>query len=172
MPSPSSTVPPAAAVPTHPQPPARVRRAIAWGGLTAGTLDIADALGFQWATGRDPVRVLHYIASGVLGRDAAYSGGAPAAALGLLLHYFIAFGAATVYVVASLRFPVLVRRAVTCGMTYGLVVQAVMQFIVLPLAGFRGGLPSGVPLVNLVLAHLFCVGLPIGLATRRALAAK
>lgn len=150
----------------------RIRRAIVRGGLIAGTLDIADALGFQWAMGRSAVRVLHYIASGLLGREAAYSGGAAAAALGLLLHYVIAFSAATAYVVTSLEFPVLVRRPVVCGMAYGLVVQAVMHFIVLPLAGFRGGLPWGLPLVNLTLAHLFCVGLPIGLSARRAMAGK
>jgi hypothetical protein len=160
---------PAAVGRAGPQQRSRVRRAIAWGGLVAGTLDIADALGFQWAMGRDPVRVLHSIASGVLGREAAYSGGAPAAALGLLLHYVIAVTAAAVYVVASLRIPVLVRRAIVCGMAYGLVVQAVMHFVVLPLAGLRGGLPTGLPLANLVLAHLFCVGLPIGLAAGRAL---
>lgn len=146
----------------------RAPRAILWGGLIAGTLDITEALVFQWAMGRAPVRVLYYIASGVIGRDAAYSGGTPAAALGLVLHFVIAYTAATVYVLASLRLPLLVRRASLCGMTYGLIVMVFMQAVVLPLAGFRAGFPSGVGLANLTFAHLFCVGLPIGLATKRA----
>jgi hypothetical protein len=153
-------------VDSHPRP--RVARAILLGGFIAGTLDILDALTFQWAMGRVPVRVLYYIASGVMGRQAAYAGGSRAAALGLMLHFVIAYSATTIYVLASLRLPVLVRRAVLCGMGYGLVVQAVMQFIVLPLAGFPGGLPTGVSLINLTAAHLFCVGVPIALATKRA----
>ncbi len=157
----------ATAVRVAPHPRPRIARAILWGGFIAGALDILAALTFQWAMGRAPIRVLHYIASGVIGRDAAYAGGLLTAALGLMLHVFIAYSAATVYVVASLRWPVLIRRAVPCGMAYGLVVLAVMQFVVLPLAGFPGR-PTGLSLVNLIMAHLFCVGLPIGLATKRA----
>lgn len=71
------------------------------------------------------------------------------------------------YVLASRRLPVLVRRAVPSSMAYGLAVFLVMQLIVLPLAGFRGGMPPPPQLWNLIAAHLFCVGLPIGLVTKR-----
>jgi hypothetical protein len=150
----------------------RVFLAILWGGLIAGTLDIADALIFHGARGVAPWRILQAIASGLLGRQ-AFAGGAWTATLGLGLHYFIATSAAAVYTLASLRLGVLTRRPFLCGALFGLVVYAVMQFVVLPLSAFRSAPPPppgtvNWGLVNLLLAHIFCVGLPIALSTRQA----
>ena len=151
---------------------ARLLRAALLGGLTAGVLDIADALIFHGARGVRPWRILQAIASGLLGRE-AFAGGAWTAALGLGLHFFIATTAATVYALASLRLPVLVQRPFQCGAVFGLVVYAVMQYVVLPLSAFRPG-PGAAPgtidwgLVNLLLAHVFCVGVPIALSARWA----
>jgi hypothetical protein len=147
-------------------------RATLWGGLTAGVLDIADALIFHGARGVAPWRILQAIASGLLGR-AAFGGGAWTAALGLGLHVLIATSAAAVYALASLYLPVLVRRPWLCGSAYGLVVYAVMQWVVLPLSAFRPGPPAPPGaidwgLVNLLLAHVFCVGLPIAVSARWA----
>ena len=148
-----------------------VIRAALRGGLIAGVLDIADALIFHGLRGVAPSRVLQAIASGLLGRD-AFGGGPATAALGLGLHFFIALTAASVYVLASLRMPLLLRRPVRCGAAYGLVVYAVMQWVVLPLSAFRPGPPvlAGIDWgrVNLLLAHVFCVGLPIALGARWA----
>jgi hypothetical protein len=80
------------------------------GGLTAAALDILDAFAVSILNGRSPVRVLHAIAGGLLGPRAA-QGGAPAAGLGLGLHFLIAIGAATTYFLASRRLPVLLRTA-------------------------------------------------------------
>ena len=99
-------------------------RATLCGGLTAGALDIADALIFHGARGVAPWRVLQAIASGLLGRE-AFSGGAWTATLGLGLHFLIATSAAALYALASLHLPVLVRRPWLCGSAYGLVVYAV-----------------------------------------------
>ena len=74
--------------------------AILWGGVIAGALDATDgvvAYGFQ---GLNPIQVLQYIASGVLG-PASFQGGLATAGLGTMLHFFIAFVAAAVYVLAS-----------------------------------------------------------------------
>jgi hypothetical protein len=143
-----------------------VTRAIGWAGLIAGTLDILDALIVTWVRGVAPVRVLYSIASGVLG-ETARAGGFLVAALGLALHFFIAYSVSTVFILASRQMPLLVRRAAPMSMLYGILVMLVMQFVVLPLAGFQGGLRWGIGLLNLTAAHLFCVGLPIGLVTRR-----
>ena len=112
------------------------------------------------------------IASGLLGRD-AFTGGAWTAALGLGLHFFIATTAAAIYTLASLRLPLLVARPVLCGAAYGLIVNVVMQNVVLPLSAFRPGAPAPPGTidwgqVNLWLAHVFFVGLPIAFATRWA----
>jgi uncharacterized membrane protein YagU involved in acid resistance len=151
----------------------QVIRAIVWGGLIAGTLDIADALLFNGLRGVPPMRLLQAIASGLLGRD-AFSGGAATAALGLALHFFIATSVAAVYALSSLRLPVLLRRPWLCGTIYGLGVHLVMKFVVLPLSQFRPGrapAAAGVDwaLVNLVLAHVLFVGIPVALCARRAL---
>lgn len=71
-------------------------------GLVVGTLDIVYAIVF-WAIKADvPARrILQSIAAGLLGPE-SFEGGASTAALGLLLHYFIATSMATAwYVVAK-----------------------------------------------------------------------
>ena len=74
---------------------ARLVNAVLWGGLIAGTLDIADALIFHGVRGVAPWRILQAIASGLLGRE-AFTGGAWTATLGLGLHFFIATTVAAV----------------------------------------------------------------------------
>ena len=57
-----------------------------------GSLDISAALiHFYIKAGKDPLIVLKYIVSAVVGKDAAYSGGITMAASGLLLHFLVAF---------------------------------------------------------------------------------
>jgi hypothetical protein len=149
-----------------------VARGILVGGLAAGVLDIADAIVFHGVRGVAPIRILQAIASGLLGRE-AFAGGAATAALGLTLHFVIAIGAAAVYGLASRRRRLLVDRPWLAGPIFGLAVYAVMQYVVLPLSRFRPGPPPPAGsvdwgLVNLLAAHIFCVGLPIALAARWA----
>ena len=144
-------------------------RAIAFGGLVAGTLDILDAFVFSYARGGvSPLRVLQAIASGWLGRS-SYEGGLPTAALGLGLHFFIATAAAAVFVTASRFLPVLLRRPVQLGLAYGVAVYVVMNHVVLPLSAFRTGPFAWPGFINGVLIHALGVGLPIALIARRHL---
>jgi uncharacterized membrane protein YagU involved in acid resistance len=147
---------------------ARAFDTIVLGGITAGVFDILDAFTVTMINGRPPVRVLHAIASGVLGRD-AYQGGAPAAALGLALHFLIAIGAATVYLLASRKLPVLLRRPVWCGLAFGLAVWVFMYYVVLPITFARPNtIPAWPLLVNQLGIHAIGVGLPIALFARRS----
>jgi hypothetical protein len=142
-------------------------RGVLWGGLLAGVLDIGAAFATSALAGRGPVRVLHAVASGLLGAE-AFRGGAPAAALGLGLHFVIALGAAAVYGAASRLFPALVRRAVPAGLLYGVAVYFFMNLVVLPLSAvpFKVAFtPAG--LAQGLLIHMTCVGLPIALCARR-----
>lgn len=77
--------------------------AILVGGSIAGALDITYAIVFSGIRGVPAIRLLQSVASGLLG-SAAFEGGVPAAALGLFLHFIIAFSAAAVFYVASRRF--------------------------------------------------------------------
>jgi len=83
----------------HPQR-ARPVRAIVFGGLVAGVLDITAAFVIYGLRGALPVRIPQSIANGLLGA-AAYKGGFATAALGAALHFFIALVATAVYYVAT-----------------------------------------------------------------------
>ncbi|HEU0251473.1 MAG TPA: hypothetical protein VFR12_00490 [Pyrinomonadaceae bacterium] len=140
---------------------------IFWGGLIAGTLDILAAfLTAWWRAGIGPVRVLHFISSGILGND-AYAGGFKTAALGLALHFLIATGATVVFYLASRSLLFLVERPVITGLLYGVVVYLFMNFVVIPLSKVaqRPATVSG--RVIGVLTIMFCVGLPIAIIVRR-----
>jgi uncharacterized membrane protein YagU involved in acid resistance len=147
---------------------ARAFDTIVVGGITAGVLDILDAFTVTMINGRPPVRVLHAIASGVLGPD-AYQGGAPAAAVGLALHFLIAIGAATAYFLASRKLPILLRRPVWCGLAFGLAVWGFMYYAVLPITFARPNTIPALPLlINQLGIHALGVGLPIALFARRS----
>jgi hypothetical protein len=142
----------------------RAGRAIVWGGLLAGVGDIAFAFVVSGLRGVGPVRVLQSVASGLLGRAAA-EGGWATAALGALLHFFIAFVWAAIYWVASRRLRVLVERPVVCGLLYGVVVYFLMYFVVLPLSAIYFPLNRTASSILLNAAgHMLLVGLPIALA--------
>ena len=142
--------------------------AILVGGTIAGVLDITYAVTFSAFRGVAPMRLLQSVASGLLGK-AAFDGGAATAALGLALHFFIAYTVATVFWIASRRWPVLVRQPVSSGLLYGIGVYAVMNLVVVPLSATatRKVFPPIVIATGL-LVHMFFIGLPIALAARRA----
>ena len=141
-------------------------RAILWGGLAAGVLDITAAFVNSGLRGRTPMWVLQSIASGMLGAD-AFRGGFRTAVLGAALHFSIAFVACAVYVAASRRINLLVQRAIICGLLYGVAVYVFMYLVVLPLT-FHRSFVSPISAVAIGLSiHMVCVGLPISLVVRR-----
>jgi len=142
--------------------------AILWGGAAVGVFDITYAcVASAIRAGVSPVRVFQSVASGLLGA-AAFEGGLPTAALGLALHFLIAFTWAAVYVAASRKLRFMVERAVPAGLLYGVVVYAFMNLVVIPLsaAPFKVSYPPFKLAVD-VAGHMLLVGLPIALATRR-----
>ncbi len=142
-------------------------RVILFGGLIAGTLDILAAFVQSSLRGGTPTRVLQAIASGVLGAD-SFQGGFTTAALGLVLHFFIATTATALYYAASRKFKVLVDQAIICGLAYGIPVYVVMNLIVLPLSNITFRLSHTFSAVaTSLLILMFCVGLPIALTVRR-----
>ena len=131
-------------------------------------LDITDAIVFYYLRGVSPVTILQSIASGLLGAN-AFRGGSQTAILGLVLHFVIAFGAATVFYLVSTRVRGLWRQPLLAGAAYGLVVYAVMNFVVLPLSAFAvRPFQVNAAFFNLIFAHIVCVGWPIALAARRS----
>ena len=147
------------------------RTAVIIGALAVGTLDILDAFIFFGArSGVRPTRILQGIAGGLLTRPVAQQGGWPTAALGLFLHYFIAFGIVTTYVLASRKMRVLARSPFVFGPLYGIAVYLVMNLVVVPLSRIGGTFgPPWPVLINGWLIHMLGVGLPSALAAAAAL---
>jgi hypothetical protein len=143
-------------------------KAIFWGGLTAGTLDITGACVTSWLrSGAPPVRIFQSVASGALGA-AAYAGGAKTAALGLALHFLIATIWTIVFYLASRKLRFLIQQPILWGLIYGVVVYAFMNFVVLPLSNLPAGrTPTLTGRLIGLLVIMFCIGLPIALIVRR-----
>jgi uncharacterized membrane protein YagU involved in acid resistance len=138
-------------------------------GFIAGCCDITAAfLVYCTMLPLTPMRLLQGIAAGILGRQAAYAGGAKTAALGLLCHFVIALGAATVYFALTRMFAFLNRiPLVFSAAIWGTIVYFFMQYVVLPLS--RIGMPRfnlKFTIIGLII-HFFCIGLPITAITRR-----
>ena len=137
--------------------------AILVGGLIVGVLDLLYAIVVY--SPRKPILVPQTIASGVLGVK-AYSGGAATATLGVVLHFVIALGAATVYYLASRKLTFLVRRAVLFGLIYGALVYVFMHWVVVPFSAAPQGHAPIMYKVFEFVEHWFWVGLPISLSVR------
>ena len=136
--------------------------AIAIGGLSAGLIDLAQAL-VLFGT-----RVPLGIAAGLIGRQAAHGGGVAVYALGIFLHFLIATSAATLYYVASRWLKFLTEHWFICGLFYGAAVDQVMTLIVLPLSAVHARGPY--KLHDLLLGigvHMITVGLPISFSVWR-----
>ncbi|MDX2040145.1 MAG: hypothetical protein SF097_02800 [Acidobacteriota bacterium] len=140
--------------------------AIFWGGLSAGTLDFIGACVSNASRGVTPLRIAQSVASGWLGAT-AFKGGYKTAAIGLTSHFLIAFGAATVYCLASRKLHWLLEHSWLSGALYGVVVFWFMQLVVLPLSAIAFKQNFSLPAVATgLLVHIFCVGLPIALIAR------
>ena len=139
-----------------------VLKPILMGGAIAGILDITSAF---ITGGRNVPRG---IAGGLLGSYVKDHNGIGIWVLGLALHFFIAFSAATVYCLASRLLPFLKKHFVVCGMFYGIAVFLVMYLIVMPLCAFHFKGPYTLRgLITGIVAHMLLIGLPIGFSLHK-----
>jgi len=141
----------------------KLLRAIIVGGFIVGVLDLSYAIIVY--TPHHPILIPQFIASGILG-DQSFDGGYETAALGVALHFLIAFTAATVYSLASRKLPLLIEHAVICGMVYGALVYAFMHTIVVPLSRVQQHPKPFAYTAAEFVWHWIGVGLPISLSCR------
>jgi hypothetical protein len=160
-----STINPAAAPSFRARSP-RALQAIFWAGLTCGVMDITAAFITWRIKGVHPARVLRGIAAGLLGPK-SFQGGLHTAALGLAIHFFIAFSAATVFYLASRRITFLLQQPILSGIFYGVAVYLVMYWIVIPNSAAHRAPLTITAHVIATLTHMVCVGLPISLIIHR-----
>ncbi|HEY1962883.1 MAG TPA: hypothetical protein VGG69_10730 [Rhizomicrobium sp.] len=105
-------------------------QAVLFGGLTAGTVDIAAASLIFW---RHPIFILHSVASGLFGH-ASFVGGMSTAIAGMLLQWAMSLIIAAIYVLASAWLPALRRMWIAGGLAYGAAIFFVMNYVVVPLS--------------------------------------
>lgn len=131
--------------------------------LLCGVADIAFALVRTTLSGGSPVRLLQSIAYSVLGRD-TYAGGLGTAALGLLLHFGVAAGAAVQYAAVANFCRPAVRHPLIAGVLFGVYFHLLMHFVVLPLTLIPSR-PYFQPFWWMaIVAHTTCVGPMLALA--------
>lgn len=143
--------------------------AVLLSGLVAGILDIVTpiliyAVILQKTTA---MKILQSIASGVFKQD-AYSGDPKMAIYGLIFHFIIATIFALFYFIIYPFIPFLKTKPIISGFAYGIFVWIVMNLIVLPIV--FPVLPAknlDFPLLLSILIHVFCIGLPIALITKK-----
>ena len=143
----------------------RALRTIAITGLIVGAMDITAATVQVISRGGTATRLLQFVASGLIGQR-AFQGGAATVALGLGLHFVIAFTLVTVFYAASRNLVFLCRYAVVSGLGYGLIVFGVMNLIVLPLSAAKPRHSLTGDLIQIAI-HMFIIGLPTSLLIRR-----
>jgi len=143
----------------------RAFETIVFGGLAIGILDFLDATLFFGLYGGAPFqRVWQGVSSGLLGAEAARAGGWNTAALGILLHFVVAFCIATVYYIGARNIPFLIRQPVVSGLLFGVLAHLVMKYVVIPLSMIGTVAPYTLPsFLNSVIGHALLVGLPVAL---------
>jgi len=135
--------------------------AIIVGGLVAGTLDLIQASILFGLT------VPLAIAGGLLG-ERAFQGGAGIYVLGILLHFFIAFSVTAIYYGASRRLTFMLEHPLVCGLLFGMAVELVMSYVVLPVSALHARGPYRLHDVLLgLIVHMIVIGLPVAFSVRR-----
>jgi uncharacterized membrane protein YagU involved in acid resistance len=130
-------------------------------GLLVGTLDISAAFLYYYArTGRNPLRILTFIASGIFGK-AAFAGGSEMMLVGLVLHYIIALVFTFFFFWLLSRMEGLRKVNLLVGIFYGIFVWTVMNLAVVPLSSVsKQPFQWDTALIN-VLILIACIGIPL-----------
>lgn len=137
--------------------------AILGGGFMAATFDFFAAMLIYGGTASG---VAHAIARGWYG-DAVKTMPPIVDVIGIASHYMILLIAASIFVLASLRFPVLRRQALIAGPLFGVCIYIAMHFAIVPLSAVhKVSNPHGVQFIEEFCGHMFVIGLPIALWAR------
>ena len=136
---------------------------IAW--LISGTLDITAAIVQYLIKGGKHVEIIFkYIASAVFGKE-AFAGGTTTIIWGIVFHFLIALIFALIFFFLYPMFHKLIKNDIVLGLLYGIVVWAIMNFIVV-----RASLIPSAPFnakgaITAALILMFFIGLPNALIT-------
>lgn len=137
-------------------------------GLLVGTLDILAALIQQYIkTGKSPVGVLKFIASGIFGQT-AFTSGPMMIVVGLVLHFIIAMLFTLFFFWLTTKLPLLLKYKILTGIVYGIFIWCVMHFIIVPLSNtppIPYTLKGNIIAISILIC---CIGLPLAFMAGRA----
>lgn len=139
--------------------------AILAGGFMAATFDFFAAMLIYGGTASGVAKA---IARGWYG-DGAKAGGTTIEVVGMASHWGILLIAATIFVLTSLRFPILRRMAWITGPLFGVCIYVVMHLVIVPLSAAKSSNPQGIQFVEEFAGHMFVIGLPVALWARAIL---
>jgi hypothetical protein len=132
-------------------------------GAIAGTLDILSACTYYYIkSGKNPVNILPYVASGIFGKS-AFSGGTEMIVAGLLFHYLIAFSWTLIFFFIYPYISSFFKTPIITGLIYGIVIWLIMNLLIVP---FSGTPKSSFKIVNAIINMvilMYAIGLPISL---------
>ncbi|MDB4914568.1 MAG: hypothetical protein JWM95_2212 [Gemmatimonadetes bacterium] len=140
-------------------------------GLAVGTADALWASTITAIHGHSVSRLWQYLAATAFG-NSMYTGGAATVALGLAIHFVVAFAWSAVFLVLLMRFARLrgilesPTGVFTLGAVYGPFIWIMMSFVILPVFTHKPGAVSvrwGIE----ALGHIAFVGLPMMWGLRR-----
>lgn len=136
-------------------------------GFLAGTLDGLAAVLMYWLrTGKNPVMVFEFIASGIYGRD-AFSGEPDMQIQGLIFHYIIATGWTAIFFILYPRVERMQENILASAVGYGACIWLLMNLVVLPLSRVPT-VPFSISSAVLgMIVLMVCVGLPISYMSHR-----
>ena len=145
-----------------------VLRGILLGGFCAGLADFIYPTVRTVMAGGSWMQPWKGVASGLLGK-AAHEGGIGIVALGVALHFFICFIAATLLYFIASRMKWLPRQWVVLGILYGIAFLAVMNYLILPLSAIGHGIYPLETIYATAFVHILVVGWPTAFFISRAL---
>lgn len=133
----------------------------------AGTLDILCALvQFYIKTGKNPVAVLKFIASGFFGKE-AFADNSLMPIYGLFFHYVIAFSWTALFFFLFPKISFLSKNKFVSGAVYGVFIWIIMTLLILPLSN-APDLPFNIIQSILgIIILILAVGIPISILTEK-----
>lgn len=136
-------------------------------GLLAGTLDISSAfVDYYIATGKNPLIVLNFIASGLLGKD-AFGDSILFPLLGLLLHYIIAMSFTFFFFSIYYKLSLQKINPIVTAILYGIFIWLVMNLVVVPLSSAHTSAFTAFKVIKSMLILIVMLGLPLSFIAKK-----
>lgn len=130
-------------------------------GLFVGTLDIiAACVNFNINTHKNPIIVLKYVGSALLG-DIAYKSGIQPIFVGLICHYTVALFYTFLLFFIIKKAPELLRYKVIVAIVYGIFMWAFMRFVILPFTHVKIGSLTWIYALIDIGILVVCISIPL-----------